>query len=472
MQDNNSKRKTMEIGKFIDREKELQRIENALNRPMCQFIAIYGRRRVGKSTLIKELPTIKDGIYFLSDTTSETNQRRLFSQAVSKEIPDFDKMEYPDWETMLRQMNRMIDRRITVCLDEFPYLTDSCPSLPSVLQKLLNEKKQNYDLIICGSSQRSMHGLILNAKSPLYGLADEIIKLSPIEARYIKEALNIDSVKAVEEYAVWGGIPRYWELRKDYKTLDEAIARLILDPQGILKEEPNRLLIDDMRDTVQAQTLLSIIGNGANRISEIAARAGSGASTITEPIGRLRELGLVSREVPYGEEPLKSKKGIYHISDSLLRFIYRFSLPYMSILEIAGTEPVMKIVREQFDNYVSLTWENLCREYVAGRSIDGVAYNAGQRWWGKTIDKKTGKQAGEVEIDVVAVSIDKKSVLIGECKWTENEDADRQMNRLREITPNLPFVKEGQKVEYALFLKRKPKKATVGNIFTPGDILK
>ena len=265
---------------------------------------------------------------------------------------------------------------------------------------------------------------------------------------------------------------KFWELRKDYKTLDEAIARLILDPQGILKEEPNRLLIDDMRDTVQAQTLLSIIGNGANRISEIAARAGSGASTITEPIGRLRELGLVSREVPYGEEPLKSKKGIYHISDSLLRFIYRFSLPYMSILEIAGTEPVMKIVREQFDNYVSLTWENLCREYVAGRSIDGVAYNAGQRWWGKTIDKKTGKQAGEVEIDVVAVSIDKKSVLIGECKWTENEDADRQMNRLREITPNLPFVKEGQKVEYALFLKRKPKKATVGNIFTPGDILK
>ena len=150
------------------------------------------------------------------------------------------------------------------------------------------------------------------------------------------------SVAELREYAIWGGVPRYWELRRDYPDKETAIRKVLLDPQGPLIEEPQRLLRDDMRDTVQASTLLIIIGNGANKLSEIATRAGKDSSTISEPLSKLRNLGYVSREVPFGESPKKSKKGIYHINDFLLRFHYQFFVPYRSILELGKTQEVPK----------------------------------------------------------------------------------------------------------------------------------
>ena len=173
----------MEFKQFIDRKSEVARLKKALDREDAQFIAIYGRRRIGKSTLIKQVMRLADNdIYFLSDTTAEVNQRMLFAKTVALKIEDFDKVVYPDWETLLRALNRQIPERAVVCLDEFPYLVDSCHSLPSVIQKLLNEKVLRFDLIICGSSQRSMYGLLLDKKSPIYGMADEVIKLEPITA--------------------------------------------------------------------------------------------------------------------------------------------------------------------------------------------------------------------------------------------------------------------------------------------------
>ena len=269
----------MEFKDFIDRKDYLERVNNALQREKPQFIVIYGRRRIGKSKLIREIMDWKrKDIYFLSDQTNEANQRMLFAKtATMVGMEDFDKVTYPDWETLLRALNRQVAENSTVCLDEFPYLVKSCPSLPSVIQKLLNEKCLKFNLILCGSSQQLMQGYILDRKEPLYGLADEIIRLTPIPVQYIGQALGCDAQKAIEEYAVWGGIPRYWELRADYKDNETAIEKLLLDNKGFLADEPIRLLRDDMRDTVQASTLLSIIGNGANRLSEIAGRVGKEA---------------------------------------------------------------------------------------------------------------------------------------------------------------------------------------------------
>ena len=297
----------MEFKDFIDRKDYLERVNNALQREKPQFIVIYGRRRIGKSKLIREIMDWKrKDIYFLSDQTNEANQRMLFAKtATMVGMEDFDKVTYPDWETLLRALNRQVAENSTVCLDEFPYLVKSCPSLPSVIQKLLNEKCLKFNLILCGSSQQLMQGYILDRKEPLYGLADEIIRLTPIPVQYIGQALGCDAQKAIEEYAVWGGIPRYWELRADYKDNETAIEKLLLDNKGFLADEPIRLLRDDMRDTVQASTLLSIIGNGANRLSEIAGRVGKEATQITEPLGKLRELGYIRREVPFGEDEQK-----------------------------------------------------------------------------------------------------------------------------------------------------------------------
>lgn len=462
----------MEFKDFIDRKDYLERVNNSLQREKPQFIVIYGRRRIGKSKLIREIMNWKrKDIYFLSDQTNEANQRMLFAKtAALVGIEDFDKVTYPDWETLLRALNRNVTEKNTVCLDEFPYLVKSCPSLPSVIQKLLNEKSLKFNLIICGSSQQLMQGYILDRKEPLYGLADEIIRLTPIPVQYIGQALGCDARQAVEEYAVWGGIPRYWELRADYTDNETAIEKLLLDNKGFLADEPIRLLRDDMRDTVQASTLLSIIGNGANRLSEIAGRVGKDATQITEPLGKLRELGYIRREVPFGENEKKSKKGIYRINDSLLEFNYRFVAPYRSILELGRTATVMNLIKAHFTEYVGDCWEHLCRQYVSGNIIDGIAYNMASRWWGKIFTEEN-KDGEMTEFDVVAESIDKKHILIGECKWTNREDALRLVNSLEAKIKYLPFVKKGQSVHIVLFLKNEPRNINAARILYPEDIV-
>lgn len=462
----------MEFKKLIDRNAELERINEALKRDETQFIVIYGRRRIGKSKLIKHIVNARQqAIYFLSDTSAESVQRAAFSKAVASVVQDFDKVIYPDWESLFRRLNNQLSERILVCLDEFPYLVKSCDVLPSVIQKLLNEKTLKFDLVLCGSSQQLMHGYVLNRQAPLYGLANEIIRMQPVPARYMRIAMECDAMQAVEEYAIWGGVPRYWELRRDYPDMLTAIRKVLLDSQGPLIEEPQRLLRDDMRDTVQASTLLTIIGNGANKLSEIATRAGKDSSAISEPLGKLRDLGYVSREVPFGESPKKSKKGIYHINDSLLRFHYQFIVPYRSILELGKMDTVMQVVQEQLPQFIGQCWELLCREYVSGNIIDGVAYNVASRWWGKIFPPED-KDGQMVELDVVAESIDKKHILIGECKWTHDEDADRLMDVLAQKAKYLPFLKKGQEVHLVLFLKETPgHKSKDMKIFLPSDLM-
>lgn len=461
----------MEFPEFIDRIDYLDRLQNALKRDKPQFIVIYGRRRIGKSTLIKEIIDWKNNdVYFLSDQTNETNQRMLFAKTIAFGIEGFDKVIYPDWETLFRSLNRQINGRKTICLDEFPYMVKSCAALPSIIQKLLNERCLKFDLIICGSSQQLMQGYVLDKKEPLYGLADEILKLTPIPVKFISEALKCDDENAIEEYAIWGGIPRYWELRADYKDRESAIRNLLLDTKGFLAEEPIRLLRDDMRDTVQASTILSIIGNGANRISEIASRVGKDVTQITEPLSKLRELGYIRREVPFGEDEGKSRKGIYRINDNLLEFNYRFIAPYQSILELGRIDTVMSIINNHFSQLVGDCWEHLCRQYISGNVIDGVAYHKGARWWGKIFPD--GKKEGEmIELDVVAESLDKKHIFIGECKWTTQEDALRLIKSLEKKSVHLPFIKKGQIVHLALFLKREPINRESAMVFLPSDIL-
>ena len=456
---------------FLDRESDTLRLRAALNRADAQLVVLYGRRRIGKSALIKNVLEFGRDLYFLSDQTSEQNQRVLFSRMVADQIDGFAKVVYPDWETLFRALANQLKGRISICLDEFPYMVKSCPSLPSVLQKLINFRILNFNLILCGSSQQMMYSYILDKKSPLYGLADEIIKLAPIPARYIAEALDCDPVQAVTEYSIWGGIPRYWELRNDYSDTDAAIGGLLLDMQGILLEEPIRLLRDDMRDTVQSATLLSIIGDGANKMSEIASRAGKPAGEITEPLKKLRDLGYVRREVPFGENEKNSKKGLYHIDDSLFRFHFRFVSPYASLLELGAVDTIMGIIKDQMPSFTGECWEQLCRKFVSGRVIDDIIYNKASRWWGKIFKDTDDNQGQMVELDVVAESLDKKHILIGECKWTDSEDAASLLNKLQDIIPHLPFVKPTQTVHICLFTKLPPQHPDLARVFLPADVL-
>ena len=455
---------------FIDRKKEFERLQKSLNREKPQFIVVYGRRRIGKSTLIKKVMDFSRGdIYFLADKTSEPSQRQLISATIDMTIEGFATANYPTWESLLLSLNRSIDHRITVCLDEFPYLVKSCPALPSIIQKLLDDKKLKYDLIICGSSQQMMQGFVLDSKEPLYGRADEIIKMKPIAPAFVSQALRCDAAQAVREYAVWGGVPRYWELRENYDSLYDAIEHLLLTSEGTLYDEPSKLLYDEMRDTVQASSILSFIGNGANKLSEIAARAEKQATDITPHLSRLKELGFINKEIPFGESEKKSKKGLYHISDPLLRFHYRYVIPYRSLIELGNSQAVLNVFKNGENDYVSKTWEELCRNHISAHGLDGIMYQMASRWWGSYFNEEK-QQYLPVELDVVAESFDGKHLFLGECKWQEHIDAKEELSRLQTIVKGLPFTKDHE-IHLGLFLKEIPQNPEVATIYYPENIM-
>ena len=451
---------------FVDRIEETARLRDALSREKSSLVVVYGRRRLGKSTLIKRV--LSDGdVYFLADRSEGQHQRTLLAKVVAQVFPDFDKLTYPDWESLFRAVNYRTDKRFTLCLDEFPYLVEQSPELPSVLQKLVDEKQLKYNLVLCGSSQNMMYGLFLDSTAPLYGRADEIMRLTPIRLPYIQEALDLDAVSSVEEYAVWGGVPRYWELRENRNSLSDALWHNILSINGTLYEEPIKLFQDDVKDIVKTSAIMSYIGSGANRLSEIAARCNEPATNLSRPLKKLIDLGFLEKDVPFGIDEKNAKKSLYKIADPFMAFYYQFVVPNRSFIELGRRLPLEQALAAHFPEYVSMHWEKLCRDAVTGNMVNGIVYGKAKRWWGPVLNED--KKPEQIEIDVMAESLDKKYLLVGECKWTNHENGKQLTAELLRKANLLPFAKN-YKILPVLFLKNAPKD-DVGNAMFPENIV-
>lgn len=216
---------------------------------------------------------------------------------------------------------------------------EQSPELPSVLQKLIDEKTLKYNIVVCGSSQNMMYGLFLDSTAPLYGRANVIMKFMPIRLPYIQEALGFNATSAIEEYSVWGGVPRYWELRENNASLEDALWYNILSVNGTLYEEPIKLFQDDVKDVVKTSTIMSYVGSGASRLSEIASRCNEPATNLSRPLKKLIDLGFLEREVPFGVDEKSSKKSLYKIADPFMAFYYQFVVPNRSFIELGRRRP-------------------------------------------------------------------------------------------------------------------------------------
>ena len=452
--------------KFVDRIGETARLRDALSREKSSLVVVYGRRRLGKSTLIKRVLSDRD-VYFIADRSEGQHQRTLLAKVIAQVFSDFDKLIYPDWDSMFRAVNYRADKRFTLCLDEFPYLVEQSPELPSLLQKIVDEKQLKYNLVLCGSSQNMMYGLFLGSTAPLYGRADEIMRLAPIRLPYIQEALGLDSTAAIEEYSVWGGVPRYWELRESRSSLDDAMWHNILSGNGALFEEPIKLFQDDVKDIVKTSTIMSYIGTGANRLSEIAGRCDEPATNLSRPLKKLIDLGFLEKDIPFGIDEKNAKKSLYKIADPFMAFYYQFVVPNRSFIELNRRLPIDQALNTHFSEYVSMQWEKMCRDAVTGNLVNGVVYGKAKRWWGSVLNE--AKKAEQVEFDVVAESIDKKYLLVGECKWTTQENGKQLTAELLRKAKLLPFANDYTIVPM-LFLKSVPKD-DIGNALLPEHII-
>ena len=432
---------------FLDRAEERRRLDRFLKGPKGGLAVLYGRRRMGKSRLLLEVLPKAGAVYYAADLRDAHLQRSALAAEIARVVPGFDRPSWPDFDALFSALWEQAPAGFALAIDEFPFLVSSAPEIPGLLQKRLDAPNGRVRLLLCGSSQRMMQGLVLDRTAPLYGRAREILRVGPLPAGFAGVALGISPEKAVEAFAVFGGVPRYLELASEFRSLEEAVADLVLDPLGVLHGEPERLLLDDLRETAQAASILSCIGQGCHRLSEIAARLGKPATSLSRPIQRLAEMDLVRRIRPFGAPEKDAKRSIYRIADPFLRFSFTFVAPNRSRLEARQVTSVWKETALRLPAFVSSAWEDLARDSVSRLPLCGIEWKPASSWWGPGLSRIP------MEIDVVAESADRKSLLLGEAKWEEKTDFRRAADELARKAADFPLAK-GRNVRFALFSKR------------------
>ena len=401
---------------FIDRQDELNRLDRALAAP-GSFAAVWGRRRVGKSRLLLEWTRRRDGLYLVAEPSAPAVQRRYLARAAAARFPGFAEVEYPDWRTFFDRLADAAARADwpgPAVIDELPYLAAADPDLPGALQHWLDRPGPRPCLAVCGSSQRMMRGAVLDAGAPLYGRAVEAFALRPLRPGFLREAFAAAGPREqVSLYALWGGMPRYWELAASFGAdLDAAVDALALDSAGPLHGEPDRLLQAEMPPAGALRPLLDVIGAGAARVSEIGARLGRPASSLSASLRALEEMNFVRREIPFGSSPRSGKRSLYRLDDPFLRLWFRVVAPRRAALAAAPRETRLECWRRRRAGLEASAWEELCRMAVPmlhrGDSPLGALgpWEAAQRYW----------RGGDPEIDIVARSVDGRRLLVGEAK--------------------------------------------------------
>ena len=424
--------------KFLDRSDEMRRLDGALQRPGA-FAAIWGRRRVGKSRLLIEWSRRHEGLYTVADQSAPPVQRRYLAEAIATRFPGFADVEYPDWHALLNRLSGEAERsgwRGPFVLDELPYLIASEPDVVGVLQNWLDRSGRRLCVVVSGSSLHMMHGAILDAGAPLYGRAVEAFAVRPLKPGYLSEIFAVEKARElVSLYALWGGMPRYWELAEPFgPDLDSAVDSLVLDPAGALHGEAGRLLLEETPPATALRPLLDTIGAGAHRVSEIAGRLGRPASSLARPLASLVEMQLVRRETPFGSSPRSGKRSLYRIADPFLRLWFRVVAPHRAALAEAPRETRLHYWHRHRSSLEAQAWEELCRMCVPmlHRADIPLArygpFEPARRYW----------HGNAPEHDVVALSVDGRRLLVGEAKWTAKEGAGGVKRDLRASTPSLP----------------------------------
>jgi AAA+ ATPase superfamily predicted ATPase len=462
---------------FVDRQEELARLDRLVASEEGGLAVVYGRRRVGKTRLLLEWAKAHGGLYTVADQSVAELQRRYFAEAAAVRLPGFADVEYRDWRSLLSRLAReaqIAGWRGPLILDELPYLVLASPELPSVLQRWVDHEARDARLAvaIAGSSQRMMQGFVLSGDAPLFGRAREILEIQPLPPVYLREVFDVEEgARQVELYTAWGGIPRYWELAREAgRDVAGQVEHLVLDPLGPLHREPDRLLLEEIPSALETRPLLDAIGAGAHRVSEIAGRLGRPATSMARPLDRLVGLGLVRRELPFGESEKGSKRTLYKIADPFFRLWFRVVAPYRAQLASGTPAARRQILSRSWDSLCAQSWEELCRSQLPRLPTKGAGGRLGpwgpaSRWW----------HGAQPEWDVVSESLDGGQVFLGEAKWSARPFDRRSLEPLlRELaakpTPPLPSRLAGAQVTRALFVPAMAKKLEDPRLITAADL--
>ena len=406
------------MNRFIGREKELNKLNKMYQSDNLEVAVIYGRRRVGKTTLINRFCEGKRNIFFAAQENNSAHNLMTLSDVILQSEAGgitagalFTGFEAAFDRIALLSKNE----RLVFVIDEYPYLAKAYPAISSILQNYIDHQFQNTKLmiILCGSSMSFMEHQVLGYESPLYGRRTAQFKIVPFD--YYDTAKWFPSYSDEEKalmYGITGGIPMYLQRFSDKKTIKDNLLDELFDENALLFDEPANLLKQELREPATYNAIIQAIAHGSTKLSEISGKAGIETGTCTKYISNLIELGIVKREVPVTDE--NSKRPVYLIDDLFFDFWYTF-IPHNRSAILSGRigDFYEEVVGKHLSDYMGKVFEKMCKDYILTYDKElPFPYGRIGQWWGG--NPKTRKQA---QIDVVVTSADEKSVIVGSCKY-------------------------------------------------------
>ena len=408
--------------KFVDRKSEIEDLNEYIPTNRGRFLSVYGRRRVGKTTLL--LHWIKQTglpyIYWVArretaDATRQSLARALWAWAYP-EVQNPEPPHFGSWEILLNEMVRMIgDKRLIVIFDEFPYAVESDPSIASHLQAAWDHLFKNLPItLVLSGSHIGMMVDLMAYSAPLYGRFTGQLPLDPLPFAAVKEFFpRYEVAERVATYAVLGGVPAYLEQFDPGQNLSKNIRNHLFRRTGMFRNEPAVLVSDLVRETRIYEAILRAIATGNNRPAAIAKLIGFPTSNLPPYLKRLTELRLIERQVPVTipfAQRQTTTRSRYIVRDPYLRFYFRFIEPNQEMIEQGLQDMLWERLSEQFRAFVgATTFEDLCREWIVTKAI---AHKlpidpelVGSHW------------SQDAQVDVVAINWKDKAILLGECKW-------------------------------------------------------
>jgi AAA+ ATPase superfamily predicted ATPase len=421
--------------RFVDRKDELRWLEEHWRSGRAELLLVYGRRRVGKTRLLREFSKSHRVFYFVAEEVPE----KLLLERLSKELAEFlgDELlaEHPftSWRQFLLYLERIASKRTGVVIDEFQYAVSSSPALLSLLQNAWDTRLRDTGLflVLAGSLVSFTEG-VLSYRSPLYGRFTGVMKLRPLgpfETRCFVPSW--DPGDALRLYGVFGGIPGYLVEIDPGSTLWDNVARLVLSPNARFLDEAKYLLREELREVTRYFAVLEAIARGATTYGEIASKSGIPAESLSKYLRVLEEMELIRREQPV----VGKGRSRYIVSDPFLRFWFRYVPAHRAAIELGLTERVVETVRRDFEeNLMPIVWEEVAASIIAEKLKHG--------WLGIT-PTRIGKwwyRGAEIDIVVVDDSEKPPRILVAEAKWSSlsAREARRILDNLRAKAAHLP----------------------------------
>jgi AAA+ ATPase superfamily predicted ATPase len=428
------------MDKFIGRRKELALLDQWYTGGRFEFVAMYGRRRVGKTALIEQFLRGKRAIFFSARRTKGNSNMWLFNRAVKDHFGKVDeKMMY--FDDLFKTIADNADERLVLVIDEFPYFAESNDDILSALQIFIDRvaQKTKLFLILCGSSMSFMKRQVLGYESPLYGRRTYEMHIRPMSYSESAEFLQgRDSYEKACIYGAVGGIPLYLNKFSGNENAFDILAREFFSEGSVMSSEPESLLLQELRDPKKYNDIIEAMSMGLTRISDISDRSGIAAAEVSRCLDDLIDLGYVEKILPLNEKGERRTR--YYISDNLFRFCYQMVIGRKQITLGLLPKETSKNLETTFPDYMGRVFETMCAQYITER----MGYPLTWKWWGTPSKNLT------LEIDVIG-SVGRMGVTEGifaECKFTKRKADTDDLEKLKE---SAAFVKGFDIKRYAVF---------------------